>query len=126
MVSEVGKRKRSSVHTMSPPRCVEPAREHDAHEAIRYLEDVAHELRSRGLLVATLDVRAGARLAGSLQVTDEPDAAARGGLTLHWHARSGWWTQRASRRSRRRVRCLIGDPDVAPATVACLAADLLT
>lgn len=114
------------MHTMSRPS-IRSTREPDAHDVIRYLEDVAYELRSRGLLVAAVDVHAGARLTGSLRIAgDESTAAVQcRRLTLHWHPRNGWWTERLSGRSRRRVRCLIGDPDVAAVTVACLAADLL-
>ncbi|HEX5115133.1 MAG TPA: DUF6292 family protein [Pseudonocardiaceae bacterium] len=95
---------------------------------VGYLEEVAHQLRSRGITVGSIDVRTGRPASGQLTVTGRSPSGEEwtsDQLTLVWHAHTGWWTEWLSDGAARTSHRFLEEADIAPPTLACLVSDML-
>lgn len=116
---------------MSTTRTVETIRGGWSHAGadlvVAYLEEVAHELRSRGITVLSLDVRTGKPASGHLTVTSRTPSGEQwpGQLTLVWHAETGWWTEWSRAGAARASHPFVEEADIPPPNLACLVSDMM-
>lgn len=99
-----------------------------AELVVGYLEEVAHQLRSRGVSVGSIDVRTGRTPSGQLTVAGRGPSGEEWTthqFTLVWHAHTGWWTEWRSNGAARTSHRFLDEADIAPPVLACLVSDML-